>query len=105
MSVTVANALDLPYRIVGAQKETVNNVTFDESYTEKGEALTASQLGLNYIESATCNIKSVAGEVNVAEAFYDPDNAKIHLYNETPAEVASEGNVKEVVVQVTARGH
>lgn len=105
MSVSVENVLDLPYRIVGNQKETVYDVTFDSSYTEKGEALTRAQLGLNRIERATCTIEAVKGEVNVASASYDEDEQLIHLYNETPAEVASEGNVEGMVVRVVSRGY
>lgn len=105
MSVTVANVLDLPYRIVGKQKETVTDVTFDESYTEGGEALTPANLGLNRVERATCTIQAVEGSVNVANAAYDDEEELVHLFDETPAEVAKEANVKGVVARVVARGY
>lgn len=105
MAVTASNALSIPYRIVGHRKETVYDVTFDSSYLEKGETLKPATVGLNYGESALCQIKEVKGTVNVASAFYNPEKALIHLYDETPAEVASEANVEGVIVQVTTRGH
>lgn len=105
MAVSVANKLGLPYRIVGAQKETVRDVTFDSKYTEGGEALTAADLGLNVVEHAECHVQSVGGSVNVASASYDEDEELIHLFDETPGEVASEADVSEVVVRVVAKGH
>jgi hypothetical protein len=105
MSVTVENVLSLPYRKVGNRKETVKNVTFDSSYLEKGETLTKSQLGFSqFVESAVATIKSVKGTVNVASASYDIAKEVLHLFDETPAEVASEANVEGMVIQVIARG-
>ena len=104
MSVTVENALTLPYRIVGNQKETVTNVTFDSSYLSEGETLTKAQCGLSSVERATATIKAVKGSVNVANVVFDPVNSVIHLYDETPGEVASEANVEGVVAQVICRG-
>lgn len=106
MAVSVANVLEnnLPYHIVGNKKEVCRDVTFDSKYQEKGEPLTRAELGLNSIEFATCTINAVAGSVNVASASYDPKEQLIHLYDETPKEVASEADVKDVVVRVVARG-
>ena len=105
MAVSVENALELPYRIVGSQKETVTDVTFDNKYLEGGETLTAANLGLSHVEQATCTIQEVAGEVNVASAAYDEAEELLHLFNETPAEVASEADVEGVVVRVVAKGY
>lgn len=104
MAVSVANVLTLPYRIVGNQKETVYDVTFDSSYLSEGETLTKASLGLSSIERATCTITAVKGSVNVANASYDPAKELIHLYDETPGEVASEANVEGDVVRVVSRG-
>lgn len=107
MAVAVENALSIPYRIVGNQKETVTNVTCSEKYVEKGEALTAAQLGLNYVEpgSTSCSIKELgSGSVNFVSAFYDAAGAKLILRDETPGEVASEAEIKKPVIQVRARG-
>lgn len=103
MSVTVANVLDLPYRLVGKQKETCTDVTFDNKYLSEGETLAAATLGLSRIERATCNIQKVGGTVDVASAAWEAD--KIHLYDQTPAEVASEADVSGIVVRVVARGY
>lgn len=104
MAVSVANVLDVPYRIVGNQKETVYDVTCDNKYVTLGEPLTFANLGLNYVERAICNIQKVGGSVNVTEAAYDKTNQKILLYDETPAEVASEADVSNIVVRVVSKG-
>lgn len=106
MSVTVTNPDTLPYRVVGAQKETTRNVAFDESYLSGGEPLTPANLGLNAVDSALCTIQTTSEtSVNVTGASYDEATELIHLWNETPAEVASEANMKGLVVRVVARGH
>lgn len=105
MAVSAANVLSVPYRIIGNQKETVYDVTMDSSYTEKGEALTRATLGLNNIERSTCTINAVKGTVNVVSASYDPTEQLLHLYDETPAEVASEANVEGMKIRVVSRGN
>lgn len=105
MSVTVTNVLEVPYRITGNKKKTVRDVEFDSSYTEKGEALTKAQLGLSNVEYSTEQIRAIKGSVNVANASYDSAKELIHLYDETPGEVASEANVEGVVVRVEAFGN
>src|SRR5882672_7861941 len=105
MSVSVEAMLSPPYRIVGNRKETVTNVTMDSSYQEKGEKLTPAQLGFtSFVDSAQSLIKEVKGTVNVANAHYERAKELLHLFDETPAEVASEANVEGIVVQVTAQG-
>lgn len=106
MAVAVENALTTPYRVIGAQKKTVTNVTCSEKYVEKGEALTPAQLGLNVVEDSSCRIKSLGtGTVNFANAFYDAKEKKLILRDETPAEVASEAEIKKPVIQVEAYGN
>lgn len=102
MSVTVANALPLPYRIEGNKKKTVYDVTFDSSYLSEGETLASTTVGLNVFETASCDIKKPAKTVNVASAYYD--GSKIHLWDETPGEVASEADVEGLEVRVTSWG-
>lgn len=105
MAVSVEAMLSPPYRITGNRKETVTNVTFDSSYLEKGETLTKQQLGFtSFVDSAISVVKEVKGTVNVANAHYERSKEVLHLFDETPAEVASEANVEGVVVQVTAQG-
>lgn len=96
------NVLGVPYRIVGNQKETVYDATFDSSYLEGGEVCLPSDLGLNVVERTTCTIQKVAGSVNVTAAGRYEE--KLHLFDETPGEVAGAANVAGVVVRVVARG-
>lgn len=97
-------------QVVGTQRKTVTNVTMDSSYLSGGETVNATSLGLSSLDNATCQIKSTSGGgVNVASAFLectaDPTANKLHLWDETPAEVASTSDVSTTVVQVTAFGH
>lgn len=106
MSVTVTNKLALPYHLDDGRKKTVRDVAFDSSYAEGGEPLTASELGFpSAVEYATCTIQEIGGSVNVASAAYDEAEGLIHLFDETPAEVAKEANVEGVVVRVVAYGY
>lgn len=106
MALTAANALTVPYRIVGSQKETVYDVTFDESYAEGGETIDPSLVGLNYIERANCAVVNGSeAEANpVSDAYHK--EGKLHLIDgKTSKEMAKEKDMKKVVVRVTSRGH
>jgi len=105
VAVKAVNALEVPYRIVGNQKETVYDVEMDSSYTKEGEKLLRTELGLNNIERSTCSIVGIKGSVNVVQASYDPKEQLLHLYDETPAEVASEANVEGMKIRVVSRGN
>jgi len=103
MAVTATNALSPPYRVEGNRKKTVYNVKFDSSYLAEGETLDKTSVGLaNTFDHAICTIKKPAKTVNVAQAFYD--GSKIKLFDETPAEVASEADVEGLEVQVVSWG-
>jgi len=81
---------------------TVREVTFDSSYAEGGEPLSLTELGFGpeaQFVYADCATVAVGGTVNVVSAEYD--GTKLHLYDETPAEVASGSNVGSVKVVVT----
>lgn len=95
--------------VEGNKRFTVTNVTFDSSYLSGGEIVAASDLGLSSLEYGSCNIKAVGGTVNIASAFLectaDPTTNKLHLRDETPAEVASTADVSTCVVQVKAVGY
>ncbi len=106
MAISATRRGDLAYRIVGAQKETLTDITFDSAYPTGGEAVTAADLGLNYVDNADAAVKSATGAgVNVASAFYDETTDKILLYDETPAQVANAADVATTVVRVRARGY
>lgn len=112
MPVTVANALPLPYRIVGNQKKTVNKVTCSSVYVAEGELLTAAQLGLNVVDYADCSVLTSNGveATPVGAANYVPTSgataAKLKLINtKTAAELAAGVSTATVVVQVEAYGN
>ena len=102
MSVTATNVLPVPHRIDGNLKRTVYDVKFDSSYLAEGETLASSSVGLSSFETATATVKKPAKSVNVAQVYYD--GSKIHLYDETPGEVASEADVYGLKVRVTSCG-
>lgn len=108
VTATLVTSGGLPYRVVGAQRETITKVVFDNSYESGGEPLTAAQLGLNIVESATVDITN--GSENEAEfpvetGWYSASTGLIHLMNsKTSKEVASTKNVEKVEALVTARG-
>ena len=100
------NQLDVPYRVVGNQKEVVHHATFGTKYTTGGLSVTPTELGLSYIEKADCSIQNIGeGTVNITTAIYNESTNKIELYDETPGQVASEAEVKAPVIRITARGH
>jgi hypothetical protein len=103
MSVTVSKAPK--GRIPGAERITVSEITFDDSYAEDGEPLTAKQLGLRIVDAAVCTVihGSESSELRPAAAFYS--GGKLHLIDTaTGKEVASTKNMSKVVVQVVAFG-
>lgn len=101
----VANVLDLPYRVVGNQREVCVDATFPTKYVTGGMSVSLAELGLNVLERADCSIVGIGeGTVNITNAVYDKTNKKVLLYDETPAQVASEAEIKAPVVRVTARG-
>jgi len=107
MSLTVENALTVPYRIVGNEKKTVKRVTFDSSYPSEGEPLTAAELGLNVVEYTNCVLVkgSESATLRPTNAEYDKVAAKIRLIDSaTGKEIESTKDMSKVVVQVEAYG-
>lgn len=105
MTLTFTPKGDLPYRVVGAQRKTVTDVSMDTSYLSGGEPVTAGNLGLNTVDTATATIQTAATTtVNAASASYDEAAALLHVWDETPAEVASTANLSGLVVRVVAHG-
>jgi hypothetical protein len=93
-------------RVPGAERRTVTDVTFDNSYAEGGEPLTAEQLGLNSVDVAVCSLihGSESTELLAGAAWYS--GGKLHLLDvKTGKEVASTKDMSKVVVQVVAFGH
>ncbi len=91
--------------IPGSLRQTVTDVTFDSSYPTGGEPVAASDLGLTNVLFAFCNVKTIGGTVNVANAIYDEVNDKIKIYDETPAEAANTADLSTLVIRVLAFGY
>lgn len=107
MALTVTNALSVPYRIVGNQKKTVRDVTFDNSYLSEGEPLTPNELGLNVVEYATPTVikGSESSTLRPTNAEYTVSSQKIHLIDSaTGKEMESTKDMSKVVVRVEAFG-
>jgi hypothetical protein len=105
MSVTATQVGALPYQIVGNQKMVTRDIAMDSSYLLGGEPLSANTLGLNKVDRAICTIqKAATTTVNATAAGYDEATSLLHVYDETPAEVASEANLTGLVVRVVAYG-
>lgn len=102
MAASVSNTR--PPRTPGDERFSVSTVTFDNKYVTGGEPVSAASLGLRYVNFAICTVAAVGGTVNVAQAHYDTANEKILLFDETPAQVASEADVSNIKVQVVAFG-
>lgn len=58
----------------GKKRQTVTEVALDSSYPTGGEAITAAQLGLSFVDAALCS--SSTGHI----ARYDKTNAKIKMF-------------------------
>ncbi len=87
----------------GAEKRTVIEVTFDNSYPTGGEPLTPKELGLRYVDYATVSIVANAGAVSVVDVSYDVTNQKLKAFGPT-GEVANAADLSTVKVQVVAFG-
>lgn len=88
----------------GNLKEVVLPVTYPTKYVQN-EDLKPSAFGLNRVEYGYAVITGIGtGTVNVANVIYDYKNGKLRLYDETPAQIAAEAEVKGVEVLVFAHG-
>lgn len=109
MSVSVAQAGSKAYYLEGTQKKVIRDVTLDSSYPTGGETVNASDLGLNWIDTAWAKIKTPGGTVNQvnAEAIVASTGASlvVKVYDETPAEVADTSDLSSTVVRVQALGY
>lgn len=94
-------------RVVGSQKKVVAEVTFDNSYTAEGEALTAAQLALKKVTESVSELVHGSEVEGIGSAVhYEAAAGKIHLLNsKTGKEVVGAADCSKVVVQVTAYGH
>lgn len=97
-------------RSPGDQMFAVADVTCSEKYVEGGEVVKASEFGLRTLAFAIpLGLKDDgAGTVNIANAFFsvasNKTEGKLILRDETPAEVASEAEIKKPIVTLLAFG-
>src|SRR3990172_5387201 len=97
----------LPYRISGAQKVTVTDMTCDDDYITGGYPVTAANLGLNAIHSGDASV-SVAGTgtpnlANAAVLAQTDGSALVYLSDEIPDEQASSADNTGTILRITAR--
>lgn len=96
--------------VVGDLKVTIADVTCSEKYVSEGEAVTAAAFRLNrFVVGIPAGLKDDGlGTVNLADAYFNVatsgTTAKLILRDETPAEVASEAEIKKPVVRIVALG-
>lgn len=101
----VATARSQKARVPGSERRTITKVTFDNSYQENGEALTAAQLGLKKVDFAICSVIHGSEAEGSPTAWYEPSKGLIHLIgSKTGKEVASAVDCSKVVVEVVAFG-
>lgn len=88
----------------GNLKLTVTPVTFPTKYLQ-ADVLTPADVGLSRVDYGYAVLTSVSnGAVNIANVIYDYENGTLKLYDETPAEVANEAEVKKPTALVFAYG-
>ena len=110
MAATFANVLSVPYTTVGNQKQTVYDVTMDNSYLTGGEVATAANLGLNYIDHAEAQVTVAA---NASDAIGNAQFVRssgltglVKLYDpDVPADMTSADDLTGCVVRVIAKGY
>lgn len=81
MALAIAKVVPNADTTWGNKKVKVRDITFDNSYPDNGEALTASQVGLRKIEQAIPNgpARAADGSTAVVTAF-DLTNSKVIAY-------------------------
>lgn len=89
----------------GNLKLTVTPVTFPTKYLQ-ADKLTPADVGLSRVEYGYAVLTSIGegGAVNIANVIYDPAAETLKLFDETPAEVANEAEVKKPTCLVFAYG-
>ncbi len=90
--------------VPGNLKLTVTPITFPTKYLQ-ADKLTPADVGLERVAYGYAVLTSVSnGTVNIANVIYDYVNGTLKLYDETPAEVANEAEVKKPTCLVFAYG-
>lgn len=90
--------------VPGNLKLAVRPITFPTKYVQNENLLPAA-FGFARVAYGFAVITGIGtGTVNVANVIYDYKNGKLRLYDETPAQIAAEAEVKGVEVTVYAWG-
>lgn len=88
----------------GNLKLTVTPITFPTKYLQ-ADKLTPADVGLERVVYGYAVLTGIGtGTVNIANVIYDPDAETLKLFDETPAEVANEAEVKKPTCTVYAWG-
>jgi hypothetical protein len=89
----------------GALKLTVTPITFPTKYLQ-ADKLTPTNLGLRKVKYGFAVLTGVGegNTVNIASVIYSPSAETLKLFDETPAEVANEAEVKKPTALVFAYG-
>jgi hypothetical protein len=88
----------------GNLKLTVTPITFPTKYLQ-ADKLTPANVGLNRVLYGYAVLTDIGeGAVNIANVIYDSAAETLKLFDETPAEVADEAEVKGPVALVFAYG-
>jgi hypothetical protein len=95
------------HRIVGAQKEVIADVTQTSAYATSGEAITAAELGLNVIHSATAQFVTTVASATGTEVVpvIATGGGSLNLkFNTAAGESANASAANGTVIRVTVRG-
>jgi hypothetical protein len=97
---------NLPWITDGHMTRTVTDVAFTTAYTDLGEPLTATDLGLRRVSHASAEpTYNVTNAVPASFAGYDPATSLLHVYDHTPAELATAtGDATGLTIRVVAWG-
>jgi len=88
----------------GNLKMTVTPITFPTKYLQ-ADKLTPANVGLKHVVYGYAVLTSISnGVVNIANVIYDPTAETLKLFDETPAEVANEAEIKKPTALVFAYG-
>ena len=88
----------------GNLKLAVLPITFPEKYLQ-ADTLTPADFGLERVAYGFAVLTGIgSGAVNIVDVIYDYTNGTLKLYDETPAEVANEAEVKKPTALVFAYG-
>ena len=89
----------------GNLKMTVTPITFPTKYLQ-ADKLTAANVGLKRVKYGYAVLTGIGegNTVNIANVIYDPKAETLKLFDETPAEVANEAEVKKPTALVFAFG-